>query len=123
MGAKSIWEPRTIYLYLVCLITLVMVIVSGVNAVRALVDLLYPEPELAIPSVEAVPAPGEAPIRPAEPETAEQERVRRAWTVRNAVLNLVGNVAMLLLAGPIYLYHWRRVREVAAAQGTAGPQT
>jgi hypothetical protein len=25
------------------------------------------------------------------------------------VLSLVGNGAMLLLAGPLYLYHWRKI--------------
>ena len=49
--------------------------------------------------------------------------LRQAWTVRNAMINLSGNLAMLLLAGPIYLYHWRKVRQIAKAEAVPGSQT
>jgi hypothetical protein len=123
MNTKAIWEPKTIYLYLVCLITLIMVIVSAVNAVRALVELAYPEPELNVPSAEVLPAPGGETARPVQPESAEQRQLRQAWTVRNAIINLSGNLAMLLLAGPIYVYHWRKVRQIAKAETALGSQT
>jgi hypothetical protein len=122
MNTKTIWEPRTIYLYLVCLITLIMIIVSGTNAVRAVVELAYPEPELSVPSVEVLPAPGGETARPVQPETEEQRLVRRGWSLRNAMLNLSGNLAMLLLAGPIYLYHWRKVRQITRAEAAPSPQ-
>jgi hypothetical protein len=123
MNTRNIWEPRTIYLYLVCLITLIMIIISGTNGVRAVVELAYPEPELNVPSVEVLPAPGGETARPVQPESAEQRQLRQAWTVRNAIINLSGNLAMLLLAGPIYLYHWRKVRQIAKAETALGSQT
>ena len=30
---------------------------------------------------------------------------------------------MLLLAGPIYLYHWRKVRQMAKAEAAPGSRT
>jgi hypothetical protein len=103
------WSLRNIYLYLVCLITLIMVIFSTVNVVRSVVELVYPEPRLA--TVPAIPPTAE---RPPTPETDTQRTEQQAayqqkWARRNAILNLVGNAAMLLLAGPLYLYHWRKI--------------
>ncbi len=115
MHPTSAWSLRNIYLYVVCLITLVMVILATVQVVRSAVELIYPEPEQ--PSVPRLVAPGERPIDPeAEAQLAEEQRaVQRQWNVRNAVLNLVRNGAMLLVAGPLYLYHWRKIEREAAA--------
>jgi hypothetical protein len=120
MTTKTSWDPRTIYLYLVCLITLVMVIFSTVNVVRSVIELAYPEPQIAVRPISA-PAPGGEAPEVDERALEEQREVQRRWAQRNALLNLAGNLAMLLLAGPLYLIHWRRVRqehgENPAAQG------
>lgn len=114
---SSMWTPRNIYLYLVCLITLVIVIFGTVNLVRAVVELVYPEP---MPEVVRVVRPAEsgqeatAPPQPSEEEIAAQQRNQRRWALRHAVLNIVGNGALLLLAGPLYLYHWHKIQQEAA---------
>jgi hypothetical protein len=117
---KTTWDPRTIYLYLVCLITLVMLIFSTVNVVRSVVELAYPEPQMAVRPLSAPAPAGEAP-EVDERELEEQREIQKRWAQRNAVLNLARNLAMLLLAGPLYLAHWRRVRQEhvqnVAAQG------
>ena len=114
MNATSTWSLRSIYLYLVCLITLIMVIFSTVNVVRSAVELLYPEPQLVAP---AIPPPAERPTAPeTDAQRAEQQvGYQRRWAMRNAILNLVRNVAMLLLAGPLYLYHWRKIERETKA--------
>jgi hypothetical protein len=104
------WDPRTIYLYLVCLITLVMVIFSTVNVARSVVELAYPEPQVAVRPISA-PAPGGETPEVDEREMEEQREIQRRWAQRNGLLNLARNLAMLLLAGPLYLVHWRRVRQ------------
>jgi hypothetical protein len=115
MSAASTWSLRNIYLYLVCLITLVMVIFSTVNVVRSAVELIYPEPQLAV--VPAIPPTEERPTVPdPDAQRAEQQAAfQRGWAVRNAVLNLVRNAAMLLLAGPLYLYHWHKIERESKA--------
>jgi predicted DNA repair protein MutK len=100
--AKDRWSLRNIYLYLVCLITLIMVIVAVVGLVRSTVELLYPDPGYYM----AEPVKGED--RSAEDIEKERE-YQLASSRRYAVLNLVGNVAMLLVAGPLYVYHWRKI--------------
>jgi len=40
----------------------------------------------------------------------EEQEWQQQWSLRRAILNLAGSVGMLLVALPVYLYHWRRVR-------------
>ena len=113
MTSKNTWVPRKIYLYTICLITLVMAIFATVNLVRAVTELLYPEPG---PSVYQIPVPVRAPgteqLQPLqldEKQLEEQREIQRQWTIRRSVLSLAGSVTMLLIALPLYLYHWRRI--------------
>ena len=125
MSTNNIWSPRNIYLYTVCLISLVIAIFATVNLVRAFAELLYPEPE---PSVYTAPLPVRAPGA-AESEMAEvdeeqleeQRETQRRWAIRRSVLNLVGSVTMLLVAGPLWIYHWRKI-ETNTAPGATSSQ-
>ena len=100
---------RSVYLYLICLVTLIMVIFASVSLVRNAVQLAYPDPGYY--GWEPAVAPG------GEGEEVDaQERERREEAAEDsqrhsAVLGLVGSGAMLLIAGPVYLYHWRRVQD------------
>lgn len=107
--ASSRWSLRNIYLYLVCLITLIMVIVAAVNAVRATVELIYPDPGYYY----AEPVKGEGPT---QEEIDKQNEMQLAQSRRQAVLSLVGSAAMLLIAGPLYVYHWRKIEVEHAEQ-------
>ena len=117
MANKTIWSPRRVYLYLVSLITLVMMIVAVVSLARAVVELVYPEPGIY---AVRVPAPGESPVAPEvdEKQLQQQREAQRRSAQRRAVISLVGNATMLLVAGPLYRYHWRRI-ERGAREGTA----
>lgn len=103
--ADSRWSLRNIYLYLVCLITLIMVIVAAVGLVRGVVSLVYPDPGYSydVPAEKGgTSARTQADIEAERKSAQEQSR-------RQAVLELVGNGAMLLVAGPLYVYHWRKI--------------
>lgn len=112
MDARSAWTPRNIYLYLVCLITLVITIFALTNAVRSVVGLAYPEPRpIVVPRLPEEATDGDV----AQQEAAQAEYQER-WSRRQAVLGLVGNGALLLVAVPLYRYHWRAIgRERSAA--------
>ncbi len=101
---------RNLYLYLVCLVTLVMSIVGAVNLVRSTVELIYPDP-------------GYYAVGAKEPGVSEEEQQRREQAAREsqrrqAVLGLVGSGTLLLVAGPLYAYHWRRVQRELPARPT-----
>ena len=95
---KQTWTVRNTYLYLVCLITLVIVIFAAVATVRGLVTLIYPEPVQVVSAVDI-----ENGVR--EADVLMQQR----WSIRYAVLDLVRNVALLAIAAPLYVSHWRRI--------------
>jgi hypothetical protein len=112
VGAMVVQERlslRNLYLYLVCLITLIITIFATVNLVRSAAELLYPDPGYY----------GAEPIR-VEPDGTEsqlsvedRERLEKAGRYsqrRQAVLGLIGSATTLLIAGPVYAYHWRRVQ-------------
>ncbi|HVE74183.1 MAG TPA: hypothetical protein VNA30_03710 [Mycobacteriales bacterium] len=120
-------SPRSLYLYVVCLVALVMSIFAAVGVARSVVELLYPEPGSSYPIYAPegpALAPGSsqpAPRRPSQEEIEREEERQRDFQRRQGVLGLVGNGTMLLIAGPAYLYHWRRVREETAAAEAAVP--
>ncbi|MCL4079440.1 hypothetical protein MX659_07570 [Coriobacteriia bacterium Es71-Z0120] len=105
--AGSKWSLRNIYLYLVCLITLIMVIVGAVGVVRSGVELLYPEPTI----MEPLPKDGSGTPEMTEEEWQRQQEIGRQQSQRWAIINVVGNLALVLIAGPIYIYHWRKIEE------------
>jgi hypothetical protein len=95
---------RNVYLYLVCLITLVISIFAAVSLVRSAVELLYPDP-----GYYGFEGPAKEPGLSAE-EQRRREQAARDSQRRQAVLGLVGSGTLLLIAGPVYVYHWRRVQ-------------
>lgn len=108
---------RNLYYYVVCLVTLIMTIVGGVQLVQSGLDLALP-PEAYRPSPVDVEArfrgPSEAPSVYTREELeayAEEEAARAARDQRrNALRSLLGNLALVGLAAPVYVYHWRAVR-------------
>jgi hypothetical protein len=87
------------------LITLVMVIFAAVNLVRNDVELGYPDPG----TYAFEPAYGPEGRETLSPEERrDQQQAFQVSHRRQAVIGLVGSAATLLIAGPAYLYHWRR---------------
>jgi len=84
---------------------LMMVLFGTAGLARSLAELLYPSPRSEAPLVTAV-APRETGY---DPDLWErQQEVQRAADRRSSILNLVGQLALVLVAGPLYRYHWRR---------------
>ena len=103
--AGNRWSLRNIYLYLVCLITLIMVIVGAATAVRAVVDLVYPDPGYYMER----PLDGDGEPMYSDEEWELQQAIQKESTLRYAVLSLVGSLSYVFIAGPIYVYHWRKI--------------
>jgi hypothetical protein len=93
---------RSTYLYLVCLIALLISVFAAVGVVRNTVELIYPDPGYyGYPAKE----PGLS-----VDEQRRQEDLARDSQRHQAVLGLVASGTMLLIAVPLYGYHWRRVQ-------------
>ena len=103
IGGMGTWNLRNLYLYLVCLITLVISIFAAVQVVRSVVELVYPEP-----GYYGGPAPATEPGVSNQDFTRQQQAAEDSQR-RNAVLGLVGSATTLLITVPLYRYHWRRI--------------
>jgi hypothetical protein len=121
VSAQDRLTLRNVYLYLVCLITLVVSIFAAVSLVRSTVALVYPDPSAygyydypypVEPGMEG--SGGEIDAK----EQARQEQLAEDSARRQALLDVVGSAATLLIAGPLYIYHWRQVQaELSSRNG------
>ena len=113
IAGMGTWNLRNLYLYLVCLITLVISIFAAVQVVRSAVELAYPDPGYyAAPAKESGVS---------DEEFARQRKSGEDSQRRNAVLGLVGSATTLLITVPLYRYHWRRIeRELPSTPAVAG---
>jgi hypothetical protein len=120
VSAQDRLTLRNVYLYLVCLITLVVSIFAAVSLVRGVVALAYPDPGAYGYYGYYPPEPG-AEGQPIDQEERErQEQLAEDAARRQALLDVVGSAATLLIAGPLYIYHWRQVQaELPARTGQA----
>lgn len=116
MAAQERLTLRNLYLYLVCLFTLVISIFAAVNVVRGTVELLYPDPGYY--GYEPVERDGDISAE----EARHQKHLARDSQRRQSVLGLVGAGTTLLFAGPIYVYHWRRVQKELPTTPAAQPE-
>jgi hypothetical protein len=91
---------RSLYLYAVCLITLMVCLFSLVSLIRSGINVAYPDP----PYLDVYnPAPKvDSAVVAAQIE--DQNR-------RQAVKSMIDAFTTLIIAGPLYAYHWRLVRK------------
>jgi hypothetical protein len=114
VAAQDRLTLRNVYLYLVCLITLVVSLFAAVSLVRSTVGLFYPDPGYyGYYPYEARDGSGEA---LSDEEIERQEELARDSQRRQEVLSMVGSATTLLIAGPLYVYHWRRVQSELPAR-------
>jgi hypothetical protein len=91
---------RSLYLYAVCLITLMVCLFSLVSLIRSGVNVAYPDPAYVDP-YNTAPKVNSAEIA-AQVEDQNQ---------RQAVKSAIDALTTLIIAGPLYVYHWRLTRK------------
>lgn len=91
---------RSLYLYAVCLITLMVCLFSLVSLIRSGVNVAYPDPAYVDPY--ATKPQVDSAVIAAQVEDQNQ---------RQAVKSAIDAVTTLIIAGPLYVYHWRLARK------------
>jgi hypothetical protein len=91
---------RSLYLYAVCLITLMVCLFSLVSLIRSGVNVAYPDPAYIDPYA-------------TEPKvnSAAVAAQLKDQNQRQAVKSMIDALTTLIIAGPLYLYHWRLARK------------
>lgn len=88
----------SLYIYAVALITILICLFSMVAIFRGVVDAVWPDPGYFDPY--NVPKDGKLSADEIKQNFIDQNR-------RSALKSIVTSFATLLVAGPLYLYHWR----------------
>lgn len=123
------WDVRSVYYYLVCFATLLMIVFGAVQMIQHALNLAIPREAYGPSALDVYEryrmrlAPAFGPNDGVESTLADtldratiermatEERVRMArMQRRDDVRGLLRSLALLLIAGPVYFYHWRRVR-------------
>lgn len=118
---------RNAYLYLVSLITLIMMVVSCAQLINlALITWVFPKADSSYIYYGPKPVPGAEMKTPDDKRTPEQiaaddARAQKQWEedrehseeqrVAQKYRDLVQNISFLLVATPLFLYHWSVIRK------------
>jgi hypothetical protein len=97
-GDRIDW--RSLYLYAVCLITLLVVLFSTVSLINAIMNTIFPNPVY----IDVYAKPENAPL-PALVE--QQERDNQI----QAIKGIFSSFITISVAAPLYLYHWRQTKK------------
>jgi hypothetical protein len=94
--------PRTVYLYVVCLVMLVIGVLAAAVLVRSALAIAYPDPTPTFSWTAYTPLD----TLSGEQQVALGSDLQRRSAIRDAAT--AGTA--LLLAGGVFAFHWRRVR-------------
>ena len=93
---------RSLYLYAVCLVTLLVVLFSIVALVNSIVDFAFPDPTYIDPYAAKENVP--------DPALLQQQEEN---SQRQALKNIFTTFTTMAIATPVYLYHWRQARKTS----------
>ena len=92
---------RSLYLYAVSLITLLICLFTLISLIKSGFDLAVPD----VGYVDPYAINGETKIDPEVIRAANIDQNRR-----NSIRNIFGSIITLAVTAPVYIYHWRKVR-------------
>ncbi len=93
---------RSLYLYAVCLITLLVVLFSTVALINAIMNAVFPDPAY----VDLYSKPENAPSADLLAQQEENNQIR-------AIKSIFTSFTTIAIAAPLYLYHWRQTKKSA----------
>ena len=94
---------RSLYLYAISLITLLICIFTVINLINQGLNLIVPDAGYVDPYA----AQNDPKI---DPEVIKQANIDQ--NRRSAIRGITSSIVSLLVTVPVYLYHWRMVRRI-----------
>jgi len=91
---------RSLYLYAVCLITLLVVLFSIVSLINAIMNAVFPDPAY----IDVYTKPENS---PSADLLEQQERSNQI----QAIKRIFTSFTTIAVAAPLYLYHWRQTKK------------
>ena len=96
---------RSLYLYAVCLITLIVSLFAIVGAIRSVTGLIYPDPGYLDPNMSK-----------ASSDLAHKAQLLQSR--HNSILGIVDGFTTLIVTVPVYLYHWKLIGRNSSSSTT-----
>ena len=93
---------RSLYLYAVCLITLLVVLFSTVALINAIMNAVFPDPAY----IDVYAKPESAPSAALLAQQEENNQIQ-------AIKNIFSTFTTIAIAAPLYLYHWGQTKKSA----------
>ena len=93
---------RSLYLYAVCLITLLVVLFSTVSLINSIMNAVFPDPAY----IDVYAKPENAPSAALLAQQEESNQIR-------ALKSIFTSFTTIAIATPLYLYHWRQTKKFA----------
>jgi ABC-type Fe3+ transport system permease subunit len=96
---------HSLYIYAICLVTILILLFALVSVVRSLVDAAWPDAGYFDPY--SVP----------KESTLSADQIKENLTNQNrrqSIKSLINSITTLVIAGPIYLYHWKLAKKSRA---------
>ncbi len=91
---------RSLYLYAVCLITLLVVLFSTVALINSIMNAVFPDPAY----IDVYAKPENAPSAELLAQQEENNQIQ-------AIKSIFTSFTTIAIAGPLYLYHWKTARK------------
>ena len=91
---------RSLYLYAVCLITLLVILFSTVSLINAIMNSIFPDPVYIDVYAKPENAPSAALLD-------QQERNNQI----QAIKSIFTSFTTIAVATPLYIYHWRQTKK------------
>ena len=95
---------RSLYLYAISLITLLICIFTVINLINRGLDLIVPDAGYVDPYATQTDSK-------VDPEVLRQANIEQSR--RSAIRGITSSIVSLLVTVPVYLYHWRMVRKIS----------
>ncbi len=119
------WSIKNLYYYLVCLVTLFMLVGGTISSVNSAMQLILPDksnipifytyyPEYRTEFEQPVFDPPA--LEELEKRRGEQEEME-AYYLGYSTRQLFNSLAVIVISAPFYIYHWRRIRPAAEKRG------
>lgn len=112
---KLKWDIEHVYFYLVSFIAMILLIIGAVTLTQTVIAYLTPVPldyqyvidEAGMKNWEEEFGPGLV-----QQEKERFETIARVNEQRTLLKNLFGALSYILIALPLYLYHWRKIPQL-----------
>jgi len=93
---------RSLYLYAVCLITLLVVLFSTVALINSIMNAVFPDPAY----IDVYAKPENMPSAELIAQQDENNQIR-------SIKSIFTSFTTIAIAAPLYLYHWRQTKKSA----------